>query len=150
MTQISTNINRFIETYQNLDKDHLHLLDEIYADHIQFQDPLHRVEGLHQLHQYFEHLYANVISCHFEINQTFEQREQAAVYWTMHLRHPKLNHGNSIVVDGHSHLVFSQDEGCAQCKIIHHRDYFDIGSMLYEQLPVVGSIVKFIKQKASS
>jgi hypothetical protein len=32
-------------------------------------------------------------------------------------------------------------------KIIFHRDYFDAGAMLYEQIPLLGRVIKWVKQK---
>lgn len=144
MTQASVGISNFIETYQRLDKHHLHLLADIYASDIEFQDPLHKINGLTDLHQYFEKMYANVTHCHFVIHDSFHIENKAAVYWSMNLQHPKLRSGKTIVVDGHSHLIFEQD------KIRYHRDYFDIGSMLYEHIPLVGYAIQMIKQRASS
>lgn len=144
MAQVSTGIEHFIETYQKLDKDNLHLLVDLYSQKIQFQDPLHKVDGLDNLHRYFEKMYANVSHCHFDIHSHFQQQSNAAVYWTMHLRHPKIKSGKTIFVDGHSHLIFEGD------KIRYHRDYFDVGSMLYEHLPVVGYAINLIKHRAAS
>ena len=35
-------------------------------------------------------------------------------------------------------------------KIINHRDYFDVGAMLYRHIPVLGSAVKYIDKRASA
>jgi hypothetical protein len=32
-------------------------------------------------------------------------------------------------------------------KVRYHRDYFDLGAMLYEHLPLLGSLVKTIKRR---
>jgi hypothetical protein len=42
-------------------------------------------------------------------------------------------------VDGFSQISFEDN------KVKHHRDYFDLGSMLYEQIPVLGLLIKKIK-----
>ncbi len=138
------NLDRFIYVYQILNKDNLQLLDEIYHPDIQFTDPLHRVSGLSAVRDYFKDLYANVISCEFLIENTYCKGEIAFIYWTMQYRHPKLNKGHVIKVDGHSHLKYIGD------KIILHRDYFDVGAMLYRHIPVLGSAVKFINKRASA
>ena len=137
-------LDRFIDVYQTLNKDNLQLLDEIYHPDIQFADPLHAVNGLEALRDYFKNLYANVISCEFVIENTYSKEENAFIYWTMHYRHPKLNKGQAISVAGHSRLKFAGD------KIINHRDYFDVGAMLYRHIPVLGSAVKFIDKRASA
>ena len=61
----------------------------------------------------------------------------------MNYAHPKLAGGKDIVVDGATDLMFEE-------KIIYHRDYIDMGQMLYEQIPVLGSIIRYIKKKAIS
>ena len=62
----------------------------------------------------------------------------------MTYQHPKLKSGEKIVVSGHSYLVSFED------KVITHRDYFDVGSMLYEHLPLIGYGISWIKKKATS
>ncbi|MAD03634.1 MAG: transcriptional regulator [Pseudoalteromonas sp.] len=137
-------LDRFINVYQTLNKDNLQLLDDIYHPDIQFADPLHAVNGLEALRDYFKNLYANVISCEFVIENTYSKEENAFIYWTMQYRHPKLKKGQAISVEGHSRLKFNDD------KIIEHRDYFDVGAMLYRHIPVLGSAVKFIDKRASA
>ncbi|MEL7287824.1 MAG: nuclear transport factor 2 family protein, partial [Pseudomonadota bacterium] len=61
--------------------------------------------------------------------------------WTMDLQHPKLQKGAPISVNGVSHLKFRDGQ------VIYHRDYFDLGEMLYENLPLLGSVVRTIKQR---
>lgn len=149
-TQHSNWLEDFVSTYQNLNHNNLSTLADIYHSDVQFVDPLHQIHGLTDLTIYFEHLYENLISSEFVLtyqlahdNPIDSQQQQAAIYWQMHLRHKKLNSGNTITVEGHS-LLRRQEE-----RVIYHRDYFDIGSMIYEHLPVLGGIVKLIKRKAS-
>ncbi|MGO2013162.1 MAG: nuclear transport factor 2 family protein [Pseudoalteromonas sp.] len=136
-------VDKFIAIYQQLNKRNLALLDDIYHSDIRFTDPLHEVKGLANLHVYFANLYSNVTECHFDIADSFTSDDHAFVYWTMVYRHPKLAGHKKIVVNGHSHLVFEKS------KIISHRDYFDVGSLLYRHIPVLGSIVKLIDKRAA-
>ena len=46
-----------------------------------------------------------------------------------------------IVYEGVSKLEFNE-------KIYKHQDFYDLGAMLYEHIPVLGSLVKIIKTKA--
>lgn len=137
------NVDKFVAIYQQLNKHNLSLLDDIYHQDIHFVDPLHEVSGLVDLHQYFANLYSNVTQCHFDISDAHTSEHHAFVYWTMTYRHPKLSGHNKIMVDGHSHLVFDGE------KIINHRDYFDVGALLYRHIPVLGSIVKLIDKRAA-
>jgi hypothetical protein len=56
--------------------------------------------------------------------------------------HPKLNKGQQIQVDGMSQLKFDD-------KIYAHRDYFDLGQMLYEQVPFLGGLIGLLKKRAA-
>jgi hypothetical protein len=135
-------IERFISVYQQLNKDNLELLSDIYSEDIRFSDPLHKIAGLTALTSYFEILYQNVESIDFVIQQVVRDDATAALKWTMNLVHPKLNSGNSISVEGVSLLTFT-------AKIHQHQDYFDLGAMLYEHLPIVGGLIGFIKSKVA-
>ena len=88
-------------------------------------------------------MYQNLSACEFVIQQVITQDNQAAVYWQMSYQHPKLGQGKIVTVTGHSHLK-AQDE-----KVIYHRDYFDLGEMLYEQLPVVGKLIRWLRSRAA-
>jgi limonene-1,2-epoxide hydrolase len=133
-------LNHFIETYTRLNKTNLHTLADIYHDDIQFQDPLHKVAGITQLITYFENLYTNLITCTFDITHQLLNDKEAAIYWNMTYVHPKLNAGKAITVSGHSHLK------AVDGKVIYHRDYLDVGAMLYEHIPVLGKAVRYLKK----
>lgn len=136
-------LSNFINTYQQLSTDNLHLLEQIYSDDIHFCDPMHQLHGFDNLADYFDGLYANLQQCDFVINNVIFNQEQAAIYWTMSFKHPSLNSNKEIKVEGSSLL---KTDGK---KVNYHRDYIDLGAMLYEHIPLVGRIIKAIKQRAS-
>lgn len=135
-------LRTFINVYQQLSIDNLDLLDEVYHQDIHFIDPIHEVLGFNNLVSYFDNLYANLLSCDFCIDEVIQSEDSAAIYWQMTYSHPKLNSGDKVTVSGHSHLK------CKDNKIIYHRDYLDVGAMLYEHIPFVGKVVKAIKYRA--
>lgn len=129
------------QVYQQLNKTNLHILSDVYHQEVIFEDAAHRLEGWPALENYFETLYANVKRCDFEIQDHQQLGDTGFLTWVMCLEHPKLSKGNVIYVNGVSHLKFSQG------RVIYHRDYFDLGEMLYENLPLLGSVIKTIKQR---
>lgn len=135
-------VDNFIELYQALNKNNLHLLGQVYGDDIIFTDPMHQISGLESLTQYFAKLYENVQHIQFEIKEVQQSDGQASLFWQMQYRHPKLNKGQLIRVDGMSQLKFND-------KIYFHRDYFDLGQMLYEQVPCVGGLIRLLKTRAA-
>ncbi|MGK0408645.1 MAG: limonene-1,2-epoxide hydrolase [Shewanella psychromarinicola] len=136
-------IDAFIDMYQKLNKDNLSMLAQVYRDDIRFQDPLHKVEGIAPLTRYFANMYQNVTHIEFDIKEVVisANQQQAGLYWTMTYSHPKLNKGQNINVEGMSQLRFSD-------KIFAHRDYFDVGQMLYEQVPFLGGLIGLLKNRA--
>ena len=137
-------IDAFIDMYQKLNKDNLHLLRQVYRDDIGFRDPMHQVNGIDDLTRYFANMYLNVTHIEFDIKEVVvnHNNTQAALYWTMMYCHPKLKKGQLIHVDGMSQLKFDD-------KIYAHRDYFDLGQMLYEQVPFLGGLIGLLKNRAS-
>lgn len=133
----------FVSVYKQLSTDNLHLLANVYDEDVVFIDPMHQIEGFDALSRYFESLYSNLSSCAFNITHFFVAEQQAAVYWQMTFSHRKLNKGKPVTVEGHSHI-----KG-ANGRVIYHRDYLDVGAMFYEHVPIVGSLVRLLKKRAT-
>ena len=132
-------LRQFAQSFARLDKHNLHLLDSLYSQDISFTDPLHQVHGISALQAYFAELYSNVEQLHFDFH-AFDNVADGEGYlrWTMSFCHPRLASGQHIQVQGCSHLLWHD-------KVYRHRDYFDAGALLYEHLPVLGRLVRWLK-----
>ena len=138
---MSDAVNRFREFYeQQLGAGDLTQLSSVYSPAVIFQDPVERLDGIDQLHRYFDRMMTNVSRCRFEISELQQHSDQAFVIWQMYFAHPRLRRGKEICVDGSTHLRFGD-------QIDYHRDYYDLGAMLYEQIPLLGSAVHAIKNR---
>jgi len=135
-------LERFLDTYQRLNRDNLDLLGAIYTEDVRFCDPAHSFAGLTALRKYFAELYANVEHISFDFAQPQVSGNHVHVQWLMRLRHPRLNRGAEVVVPGISCLHFTDDG-----RVDEHRDYFDLGVLLYEQLPLLGPLVRAVKRR---
>ena len=131
-------IDKLQQVFVELNSTNTHLLDEIYTTDMKFEDPAHIVEGLDDFKKYIKNLYQNVTSCTFNFIKIERFSGGAVLEWNMLISHPRLNKGIIFTVSGVS--VVRYDD-----KIYSHRDYFDLGGMLYERLPLIGCIIKFIK-----
>ena len=135
-------LEEFKQIYQDLDESNIESIELIYASDVQFNDPFHQVEGLQHLKDYFHGLYENVKAIDFEFGDSISEDDGHFIHWTMNLTHPKLNKGKTFKVPGASYLKVNSTQ-----QIVFHRDYFDAGVMLYEQLPIFGKLVKMIKNQ---
>ena len=64
----------FINIYQKLSTDNLHLFADIYHQDIVFTDPMHQLMGLDNLRHYFDQLYQQLSYCEFKIEQVIAAR----------------------------------------------------------------------------
>ena len=139
---MNTKLTQFKNNYQDLNKDTLHLIDEMYDSNIIFKDPLHHIQGVNQLKTYFEHMYENVNAIHFSFTDEFIKEEQAVLLWQMTYQHKRIKGGQAVKVNGSSHLRFKE-------KCYYHRDYFDAGELLYEHLPILRGFIRAIKKRVN-
>lgn len=135
-----TTVERFQDLYRELDSEHLHRLPEVYARDVVFVDPVHRVEGLPALTEYFRRMYQGVAEIDFEFEEVLVEHDRAFLAWTMRMRHKSLRPGQTLVLPGSTFIRFQQH-------VHFHQDYFDLGAMVYERIPLLGRAVKAIKKR---
>ncbi len=133
-------ISTVADFYQRLGKNNLNELENIYHKQVIFQDPAHEINGIDNLLRYFSNLYENVNECTFDVLHSQQQQDKGYISWVMSLSHPKLKNGKKVTVNGTTYIEFFEN------KVRLHRDYFDLGEMLYEHIAVVGSIIRMIKK----
>ena len=135
-------LEEFKTLYRKLDAGNIESVSEIYADDIVFLDPFHRIEGVAGLKLYFFEQYKNADLVEFDFGDAISEGNRYFIQWNMKLKHPRLNSGRTFDVVGSTLFKSNEDN-----KIIFHRDYFDAGSLLYERLPLVGVLVRWIKRQ---
>jgi len=136
-------LKTFCEFYRSLELQSLENIAALYAHDIELQDPVHRIKGLDALTAYFTALLANTEYCRFSIEHVVEQESEAFVSWQMAFVHRKLGSGKEVSVSGVTHLRFHE-------RVFYHRDYFDLGEMVYEQLPLLGTAIRAIKNRIAT
>lgn len=129
-----------------LNKDTMGLVDEFYDENIVFRDPLVEINNRKQMKNYYANMYKNVESVAWSFSDEISDKDNCVLAWKMTLLAKNFNGNKPLVVDGVSVIKFGGKEG----KAIYHRDYFDLGAFVYEGLPVLGSMVRFVKKKMAS
>lgn len=131
---------RFKDLFRQYDASIVERLDDVYAPDVRFRDPAHEIEGLPALREYFARLSEGVEACRFDYGHELRTADSAAIEWTMHLRHPRLGGGRPVEVPGCTYLRFGD-------RVVLHHDYFDMGTLLYEHVPLLGSVVSAVKRR---
>ena len=135
---------RFNRFYSSLDASAVDALASVYHREVTFADPVGVHLGLVAVEDYFRKLLRGCTRCDFVIReQRFDDRT-GFVAWTMNFASPRLNGGRPIEVDGSSVLGF-RDE-----RVAFQRDYYDMGAMVYEQLPLLGPVVRYIRGRMAA
>ena len=132
---------RVKEAYLSIGSENVANLESLYTPDIHFEDPSHAVQGKRSLMRYLHKQFSNLSKCSFKFHSSIASETDIFLTWTMFLNHPKLRGGDTIRVEGSSYLRTRNG------KIYYHRDYFDMGAMLYEHLPLLGRIIQRLKHR---
>ena len=135
-------IERIATAFNALNKDTIHGLDDFYHAEVIFEDPLGRIEGLPELKTYYARMYENVQSIGFGFTNQIVDGDTHVAVWTMRMSAKGLNKGREVILEGISLIRFGEDD-----LVVYHRDYFDVGAMVYEQVPVVRFFVRQVKKR---
>ena len=135
-----TRVEHFLTQLNALTSDNVeNILPQVYSPEIEFIDPVKSIHTLSEVSAYFSEMYQGVEHCHFTPRLCINEQDRYALEWEMIFRHKTLAKGRDIIVDGISHLRFQNQHVC------YHRDYYDLGALIYEQVPVLGVIIKKIR-----
>ena len=131
-------IQEFISYFENLKGQQVNDLSNFYAQSIKFEDPIHHINSIELLTKYFEKLNQNLKSGGFQFKSVRLVENTCYLEWIMNIELKRPN--KKVSASGISVVSFDD-------KITHHRDYFDAGELFYENIPVVGSLVRYVKKK---
>jgi hypothetical protein len=138
-------VDRIAEAFQTLTPAGVETLDAIYAPDARFKDPFNDVQGLAEIQRIFRDMYVALDNPRFLITGRIVQGAQCFLTWELHFAFKRFQPGRVQCIAGGSHLVLN-DEG----RITLHRDYWDAAEELYEKLPIVGSLMRWLKRRSHS
>ncbi len=143
MSMQAVSLAPIIDFYQRLTPERLADIDTLYAADAHFKDPFNAVDGVPAIRTIFEHMFRSLHEPRFVVTGQVQQSHQAFLTWDFHFRFQRFDTTTVQTVRGASHLVFNE-----QGLITLHRDYWDVAEELYEKLPVVGGLMRWLKQRA--
>ena len=138
-------VQQLVSFFETLTPDSVTQLAQHYAPQARFKDPFNDVIGLAAITKIFSHMFVALEQPRFVVCERVLQSNQCFLTWEFHFAFRNFQRGQPQVILGASHLVFSST-GLVEL----HRDYWDAAEELYEKLPVIGGLMRWLKRRANT
>lgn len=138
-------IDHLCAWFESLSPAALTQLGEFYTADARFKDPFNDVQGLPAMARVFEHMFESLDGPRFVVTDRLVDGTQCFLTWEFRFRFRRFDTTTEQVVRGGSHLRLAPDG-----RVSDHRDYWDAAEELYEKLPVVGGLMRWLKRRANS
>lgn len=146
-TTIATeeSVTRVIAFFENLSPADVATIGQFYGPQARFKDPFNEVVGVPAIQGIFAHMFEALEQPRFVVTGRVVQGQQCFLTWDFLFAFKDFHKGVTQTVRGASHLVLDE-----QGLVSLHRDYWDAAEELYEKLPVVGALMRWLKKRANS
>jgi len=131
--------------YEQLQADDLDRLSAFYSEDARFKDPFNEVIGIAPIRAIFEHMFRVLEAPRFVVLETVQQGAAAFLVWDFHYTVHVLGRPRRGRIHGATHLRFADDG-----RVLLHRDYWDAAEELYEQLPLLGTVLRRLKRRLAA
>lgn len=132
---------RVVEFYEGLRESDLARLGTLYLPDARFKDPFNDVRGVEAIGSIFAHMFGTLRAPRFVVHEVIVQGDQGFLTWDFHFA-PRRG-GTGMTIRGATHLRFAADG-----RVAEHRDYWDVAEELYEKLPLIGTLMRWLKRRA--
>ncbi|MCD8494459.1 MAG: nuclear transport factor 2 family protein [Burkholderiaceae bacterium] len=140
-------LNKITTWFESLTPQTLATIGQVYAQDAHFKDPFNDVVGIDKIEAIYAHMFENLTRPRFEITQVIEQgleqteRHCAFVAWQFKFEW----RGQLFDIPGGTRFVLNE-----QGLVTDHVDYWDVAAGLYERLPIIGSVLKFLRKRMAA
>lgn len=132
------NLKTFFET---LSPDtSLAYYEQIYARDVYFKDPFNQTNGINAVYEIFQDMYKKLDAPRFEVVESVRENDVCYVKWNFIFCFKGKAKEQSF--EGISRMQYNDEE-----RIISHIDYWDSAEHVYEKIPLLGSVIRFIKKR---
>ena len=135
-----------IETwFQGLTRGSVGEIARYYTEEARFKDPFNDVCGHAQIARIFLHMFDKLHEPCFVITGRWERPGGVIIAWDFLFRMKSFDSARTQRIQGVSQLELAADG-----RISLHRDYWDAAEELYEKLPLLGALMRWLKRQANS
>ncbi|MCE2960911.1 MAG: nuclear transport factor 2 family protein [Akkermansiaceae bacterium] len=115
---------------------------KVYAADAYLNDTLVTHHGPDEIKTYFLATADTMTKYQVTVDDTVSSGNDHYVRWTMIFTAPKLNAGKPVESVGMSHVRFN-----SAGQVVMHQDFWDSGTNIYCQLPVMGGVIESIRRR---
>jgi hypothetical protein len=133
-------VARLVHFFEHLAPADLPRLATLYAANARFKDPFNEVQGTPAITAVFEHMFRTLDAPRFVVTSQIVQGRQAMLAWDFLFSFK--GELRTQTVRGATHLQFNE-AGLVSL----HRDYWDAAEELYEKLPLLGALLRWVKRR---
>lgn len=137
-------VARIVQFFEALQPADVARMGAFYTAEAWFKDPFNEARGLAEVQAVFKHMYAALDQPHFVVTGQLVDGAQCFLTWNFVFRFKRFSPAVWQTVRGGSHLQLN-----THGLITSHRDYWDAAEELYEKLPGVGSLMRWLKRRAN-
>jgi ketosteroid isomerase-like protein len=137
-------IARIVDLFEQFTPADVARLGEFYTPDARFKDPFNDVHGVTQVQRIFSHMFEALDEPRFVVHDILVQGEQCFLSWDFVFRFRRFSRELQ-TVHGSSHLRLAADG-----RIAAHRDYWDAAEELYEKLPLIGALMRWLRRRANA
>ncbi len=138
-------VEKIVVFFETLSPESVQRFGQFYTAVAYFKDPFNEVRGIAPIQSIFAHMYTALHEPRFVVTGRIVEGEQVFLSWDFHFRFRNFRSGQAQIIRGATHLRLAADG-----RIRSHRDYWDAAEELYEKLPLVGGLMRWLKKRANS
>ncbi len=130
-----------VEFYESLSPITQTRLYESYSASARFINPFNDVTGADAIHGIFKHMFAAQQVPRFTVLSSLTEGDQCVLLWDFDAR----RNGQPVHIHGASHLRFD-----AESRVAWHRDHWDPAREIYETLPLIGLVLRWLRRQLAA
>jgi steroid Delta-isomerase len=135
-------LNRLVHYFQTITPEVIADMGNFYTDDAYFRDPFNEVTGVDAIKHIFSEMFVRLNDPRFVITEKIAQENGAILIWDFDFQIKSLKPNLARRIHGLSHVRFAADG-----RVNYHRDYWDAAGELYEQFPIIGSVLRWLKKR---
>ena len=142
---VQQSLVRIIDFFETLQPESVAQISAHYAHDAYFKDPFNEVHGTAAIGQIFAHMFTALVQPRFIVTSSISQGSDIFLSWNFEFYLLRFKPGVLQTIRGASHLKLDPHG-----QIYFHRDYWDAAEELYEKLPWLGAVMRWLKRRVNS